>query len=236
MEHAVARQAESAQQVPDNPPEVFLRHPYYTSNPTSPRHGFGEEPRRSLRHVRPLGPQSQHSSSGIPRRRFGSIGGGSERGALPAYQQGLATVIEPSAAARRHTSGDIRIPPWPGHTQSLPNSISQPTFCTTQKGESLPDPHIREQLATFEFGKPTSRPLSALAAPSPAMRHTPPFTSHEITPSTMSMESGYSWSSRANRASDSTPATRRSSMASNVHSLLNPSDDAQADERKRKRT
>lgn len=96
--------------------------------------------------------------------------------------------------------------------------------------------HVRDVLAQYEI-----RPSSG------SRQTTPPLTS-DTTPSTTSAESAWSFggggSKFGSKATDTSAAgTRRSSMASNVHSLLNPAetaetadeDDAMNDDRKRKR-
>jgi hypothetical protein len=75
-------------------------------------------------------------------------------------------------------------------------------------------------------------------------RHaTPPLNSDQTTPTSVA-DNGWTLGPRFPRHESSLPATRRSSMASNVHSLLNPADTAErpdedqhslTDDRKRKR-
>ncbi|KAL9097991.1 MAG: hypothetical protein Q9163_006252 [Psora crenata] len=194
-----------------------------------------------------------HHGPAIPQRRYGSIGTANP---LPNYhrpfqpqtqiatsqpQHPLANVTEPGPnLGRRHTSADIRAPAWPSTGQGSPlasgQSSGQWPSSPTQSGH--PDQHVREQLASYEFGKSRQSVCSHQTS-------TPPLTGNDTTSSTQSIESSWSWGASSkfpSRLLDSAPQTRRSSMASNVHSLLNPAETVEKDEenplgddRKRKR-
>ena len=162
----------------------------------------------------------------------------------------LASVTSPDGPnlARRHTAADIRVPNWTtqggspfGSGQSSSNWPSSPHQTPSQ---SDPDQHVRDVLASYEIGVSRKQP------PPPPQPHpwqqqpmsygsnqtTPPLTtSNDTTPSTLSVDSGWSLSgggkfSNPRHLIDSAPQTRRSSMASNVHSLLNPAETVERDE------
>ena len=229
------------------------------AEPISPQAPSSDERRPSLHAIPPrhstLRPQPPpiHHTAPMAQRRYGSIGTANP---LPNYQRSiqpqtqippslpqhpLANVSEPGPnLGRRHTSADIRVPGWPGHGQGSPLASGESSghwpSSPTHPGLSS-DQNVRDQLASYEFGRPRQSFSSH--------QDTPPLTSHETTPSTLSMESNWSWgagSKYTTRILDSAPQTRRSSMASNVHSLLNPAEtmerdeeDPLGDERKRKR-
>lgn len=248
----------------EDPHESLLsgRQPYFSNmalvEPGSPRADPIEERRPSLHAIPPrpsshrFQPSHVSSTPAMPQRRYGSIGTAQP---LPNYhrpfqqqtqipppmpQHPLANVSEPGLnMGRRHTSADIRVPGWPPHGQGSPTSGQSsghwPSSPTQQAHSS--DQHVRDQLATYEFGKQRQSISSH--------QDTPPSMSNDTTPSTLSVESNWSWGNASKltpRVMDSAPQTRRSSMASNVHSLLNPAETAEreeedplGDERKRKR-
>ena len=249
----------------EDPHESLLsgRQPFFSNmalaEPISPRTGPSDErrssvhpiqPRQSL--VRPQAPPLPHNALST-QRRYGSIGTANP---LPNYQRPfqaqtqiapplpqhpLANVSEPGPnMGRRHTSADIRVPGWPGHGQASPVPSGQSSghwpSSPTQPNLSG-DQQVCDQLASYEFGRPRQSIGSH--------QDTPPLISNDTTPSTLSMESSWSWTAGSKftpRLLDSAPQTRRSSMASNVHSLLNPAETVERDEedmlgeeRKRKR-
>ena len=244
----------------EDPHESLLsgRQPYFgnmaLAEPASPRAGPVEDRRPSLHAIPPrqstLRPQPPPSQPTImPQRRYGSIGTAQP---LPNYhrpyqpqtqippampQHPLANVSEPGPnLGRRHTSADIRVPGWPPHGQGSPpsaeSSVQWPSSPTHRS-----DQNVRDQLASYEFGRPRQSISSH--------QDTPPSMSNDTTPSTLSVDSNWSWAAGSRfppHIMDSAPQTRRSSMASNVHSLLNPAETAErdeedplGDERKRKR-
>ena len=262
MQQDIARQIETMRHY-DDPHESLLsgRHPHFSNMaldaPLSPRQIINEERRPSFQGLppKPNGfrpPVPSHFTTSP--RRYGSIG--TANPPLPNYhrpvqphpqphppptQHPLASVSSPGVnLGRRHTSADIRVPGWPGHqdpnspTASVDSSAHWPP--SPHQTPNAGDQHIRDSLASYEFGAPRKSIGSHHA--------TPPLTS-DTTPSTFSGESGWSFgvSKFPPRHMDSAPQTRRSSMASNVHSLLNPAETAERDEedplgpddRKRKR-
>ena len=171
----------------------------------------------------------------------------------PPTQHPLATALSPPGPnlGRRHTSADIRVPGWPGHGQNIGPGGSGSPFASADSSSQWPsspnqvanshDQHIRDSLASYEFGAPRKQ----IATTSSSNQTTPPLTS-DTTTSTLSVESTWSLGGSkfpgARHLDTSAPPTRRSSMASNVHSLLNPAETAEreeediiVDDRKRKR-
>ncbi|KAF1959803.1 HSF-type DNA-binding domain-containing protein [Byssothecium circinans] len=143
---------------------------------------------------------------------------------------------------RRHTSADIRTHGWP---PQLPPAHSP--YASGQNSSQWPssphrppigggDQQLRDALESYQLPRGPRQQSSR--------QGTPPLTS-DTTPATLSADS--SWSLPGARypfkgIDTPGPPTRRSSMASNVHSLLNPADtqeradeDDPDDARKRKR-
>ena len=259
MNKEIGRQHEMIRAL-EEPHESLLpgRQPYFSNitldpAPLSPRQVAHDDPRRHsvlgaprANFFRP--PVPSHLSSSP--RRYGSIGTANSiptyhRSAHPPHppsQHPLASASSPPGhnLARRHTSADIRLPGWPGHGTASPLASGQSSGhwpSSPNQNHSHGDQHVRDVLAQYEMGG--SRASFASRQP------TPPLTS-DTTPSTLSAESGWSFpgSKFPSRSLDiSAPATRRSSMASNVHSLLNPAETAESrdvdepmsEDRKRKR-
>ena len=232
------------------------------AEPVSPRQVPIEDRRPSLNTFPPRptafrsqAPPVQHNMP-MPQRRYGSIGTANPlpncvrplhtQTQIPQQpsQHPLSMVQEPPGPnmGRRHTSADIRVPGWPGHGHESPMASGQSSAHWPSSPTHAPisgDQHIRDQLASYELGAPRKSFSSH--------QTTPPLTSNDTTPSTMSMDSHWSNPNPLGgpkfqaRHLDSAPQTRRSSMASNVHSLLNPAETAERDEedfgddRKRKR-
>ncbi|MCJ1401496.1 hypothetical protein MMC11_004710 [Xylographa trunciseda] len=232
------------------------RQPYFSNMaidgaPLSPRQAaqddrhpslYGGPPRPSF--FRP--PVPTHLN--ISPRRYGSIGGANpsptfHRPSIPPQpqqvsQHPLASVCEPGPnLARRHTSADIRAPAgWPPQAGSPYESGQDSSHWPSSPNQTLNpgDQQVRDVLAKYELGGP--RRVVDSRQP------TPPLTNE--TQPIMGPEAGWAFggSKFPSRFLDSAPQTRRSSMASNVHSLLNPAetverdeDDATGDDRKRKR-
>jgi HSF-type DNA-binding len=196
---------------------------------------------------------AQYASS--PRQnRFGSISAaqpspGFSRPPLPPQPHPLSSVIAPPPnLARRHTSADIREHGWPvpnqnGSPYASGNSSvqwppSSPHHTPQQQphvGVGLSNPNdqgLRDHLAAYEINGPRRQTVSIARQPSP------PGVDN------VGWSLGASKFPRPSFELHSAPATRRSSMASNVHSLLNPAETAErededgggmGDERKRKR-
>ena len=228
--------------------------------PVSPRQAPIDERRTSLHAVpprttmfRPPVPQ-QHHNMPMPQRRYGSIGTANplpnyhrplqsqSHAVPPAVQHPLANVQEPPGngpnLGRRHTSADIRLPGWPGHNQGTGSPLASgqssghwPSSPMQAPAPAPEDQSVRDQLNSYSFGAPRQSIGSS-------HQTTPPLTSNETTPSALSAESGWSNFGGGNKfppggarhLDSSAPQTRRSSMASNVHSLLNPAETAERDE------
>ncbi|KAF2107861.1 HSF-type DNA-binding-domain-containing protein [Lophiotrema nucula] len=195
----------------------------------------------------------------ISPRRYGSIGTGNyspSSARTPASHQpppppppaiqhpggGLGSSTSPPYNLyRRHTSADIRTHGW------QPQPPSHSPYASGQNSTQWPssphrapigggDQQLRDALESYQLPRGPRQQSSR--------QGTPPLTS-DTTPSTLSADS--SWSLPGPRfgfkgIDTPGPPTRRSSMASNVHSLLNPAETAErADEddpdeaRKRKR-
>jgi hypothetical protein len=263
MQKDIARQLELVRAL-EYPHESLLsgRQPYFSNMtldaPLSPRQlpqDHSDSRRTSIADIH--APRQSIFRAPVPPhlaispRRYGSIGGANHS---PKYQRSplppqpppqphpLSAVTSPPVGpnlARRHTSADIRIPGWPGHGGSPfasgNSSVQWPSSPNRTPNPS--DQHVRDVLAQYEMGGPRRQNGSRQA--------TPPLTT-DNTPSTLSADSSWSLGNpRFPRPSDnmSAPGTRRSSMASNVHSLLNPAETAErgdedetfGEDRKRKR-
>lgn len=260
MQQDIARQLEMMRHFDDPHESLLSgRQPHFSSMaidaPLSPRQVINEDRRPSFQGVphrtaafRPPIPSHFNTSP----RRYGSIGTANpplanyHRPVQPHVQphiqpqqphppHPLASVCSPPGPnlGRRHTSADIRLPGWSGNhdpnspTASADSSAHWPS--SPHQTSSIGDQHVRDTLASYEFGAPRKSISSQQA--------TPPLTS-DTTPSAFSGESGWSFGGGGGGASkfpprqhlDSAPNTRRSSMASNVHSLLNPAETAERDE------
>jgi hypothetical protein len=201
---------------------------------------------------------AQYASS--PRQnRFGSISiaqpsPGFSRPPPPPQPHPLSSVVSPPPnLARRHTSADIREHGWPAQNQNgngspyvsgdssvqwPPSSPHHTPQQQTHVGVGLPNPSdqgLRDQLAAYEINGPRRQTVSVAPQPSP-----PPGLGVD----NVGWSLGVSKFPRPSFELHSAPATRRSSMASNVHSLLNPAETMErddedgaglGDERKRKR-
>ena len=187
----------------------------------------------------------------------------------PPTQHPLASVYEPPSTTlgsslsvgpnmgRRHTSHDIRATPgWQNQSahspfESGPSSSNWPS--SPNPAPNSTDQHVRDVLASYEIGG--SRRSVANGGlgggggggggPFDSRQHTPPMTNDTSPSGTLGVPDN-AWnfgpSKFPHRLLDSAPQTRRSSMASNVHSLLNPAetverdeDDPMGEDRKRKR-
>ncbi|KAI4143125.1 MAG: hypothetical protein LQ341_003007 [Variospora aurantia] len=246
----IARQLEMMRHF-DDPHESLLsgRQPHFSSMaldaPLSPRQIVNEDRRPSFHGIshrttafRPPVPSHFNTSP----RRYGSIG--TANPPLPNYHRPMQPHVQPQPPhpphplasvcsppgpnlGRRHTSADIRVPDWPGQQDPMSPAASAESSAhwpsSPHRTPSTSDQHVRDTLASYEFGAPRKSGSSQQA--------TPPLTS-DTTPSAFSGESGWSFGASRfpPRHLDSAPNTRRSSMASNVHSLLNPAETAERDE------
>ncbi|KAF2263774.1 hypothetical protein CC78DRAFT_266944 [Lojkania enalia] len=272
MQRDIARHTEMLRALEEPQEPLSARQQYFSqldsanAPPLSPRQvpqdNFNEQRRGSLAGSSRQGPFKPPVPAhiAISPRRYGSIGTGNyspSSARTPASHQpppppppsiqhpgstlGNST-SPPYNLYRRHTSADIRTYGWPpqppshspytsGHNSSQwPSSPHR-----TPIGEH--DQQLRDTLEKYK--------LSGGPRQQSSRQGTPPLTS-DTTPSTLSADSWSLPGARfpvALKGFDTPgPPTRRSSMASNVHSLLNPAETAErADEddpdeaRKRKR-
>lgn len=172
---------------------------------------------------------------------------------LPPMQHPLASVQSPNLA-RRHTAADIRVgswsgqhgqqPPLPSHAGSspyAPGHVSGP-WPSSPHRTPVGDQEIRNTLAQYEIGGsgPRSRRPSPPQDPSSNSGNS---ANSLLTPGAASSSSRAAAAASADEAGwqlpgqkypfrsfESGPPTRRSSMASNVHSLLNPAETAERPE------
>ena len=229
----------------DDPHESLLsgRQPYFSHMalepaPLSPRQTAQDERRPSLLGAPPrqsLFRPPVPSHLNISPRRYGSIGtvNPSPNFQRPVITQAppsassqhpLASVYEPSAnLARRHTSADIRVPGWPPQAGS-PFDSGQSSAHWPSSPNRTPNPgdqQVRDVLAQYEIGGSRQSYDNR--------HHTPPLT-NDHHPTALGGENAWSFNGPKFPRLDSAPQTRRSSMASNVHSLLNPAETAERDE------
>lgn len=187
----------------------------------------------------PPPPPPPHHSSVSP-RRCGSVGNGRySPGSLrshgppppPPPPYSLSSMHSSAASAaglgRRHTSADIRLHGWQGPAGSPfasgQSSVQWPSSPKRTSNAGDHSQHVRDVLARYEM--PQHPP------PYGSSRQiTPPLT-NDTTPSTTSADGAWSFAgsrtvSKCTEATTVGSFSRRSSMASNVHSLLNPPDAA----------
>ena len=259
MQREVARQLDVVRAL-ESPHELLLsgRQPYFANMsldpgpPLSPRQVPQDDSRRPsvldgprANMIRP--PVPTHLSASP--RRYGSIGTANSspnfnRPHAPPQQPGphpLSAVSSPPGPnlARRHTSADIREHgrPVTGGSPFGPGNASAQWPPSPQRTANASDQHVRDVLAQYEMGGPRRQ--------HDVSRHATPPPSADAAPSALNAESGWAIGGpKFPRHTDSSlPATRRSSMASNVHSLLNPAetvetrdeDGMMVEDRKRKR-
>ncbi|EED18363.1 flocculation suppression protein [Talaromyces stipitatus ATCC 10500] len=207
---------------------------------------------------------SQHLA--VSPRRYGSTGAGHfspgySRPPLPPQQQQqppipppISTATSPSDSAmlaRRHTSADIRQHGWPPSGIQTAGNSSGPWPSSPHRLPTSSEQQVRDVLAQYEItGSRRRIQLSRQATPplGPPDQPGPPTLSASASSQHLTVDPAWSAGSsnggpRYPRYDNSLPATRRSSMASNVHSLLNPTDTSERPEeddqiledRKRKR-
>lgn len=169
----------------------------------------------------------------------------------------LSHMTSPSAnLSRRHTSADIRVQGWQGGPPPLPNYVRGGSpYASGQSSSAWPssprasanagDQQIRDALAQYELPQVSHASSRQHSPPPPLEGGIPTFANGFGSSYANSNDIG--WQLPGPRypfkgLETPGPLTRRSSMASNVHSLLNPADTAERegeddgpDERKRKR-
>jgi len=238
---------------PFEPPYSGSR-PYFSNlslegAPISPRQLAQDDHRRPPPMAQPPRPggfrPAVPSHLSITPRRYGSIGTGTAASSPsslryqvvpppPPVPHPLAAVTTPPMnLARRHTSADIRVQPWPnnpsqyGTEQQPPQWPSSPKRGPTDTSE---DQRIRESFSSYSI-QGASQSRSNLSRPS-----TPPFGNTNGTAESLGT---WSWgSSRGDKfggtgfgasglfKDSSGPPTRRGSMAH----ILNPAETAERDE------
>ncbi|THC95757.1 hypothetical protein EYZ11_004754 [Aspergillus tanneri] len=264
MQAELEKHLDAVRAIEQNPdPYLSVRQPYVPTvsvdpgPPLSPRQIPQEDARRQSMMdasrpnlIRPPVP----SHLAVSPRRYGSIGGGNSSpgynrpqvpSVIPPQPHPLSSVSSPPGPnlARRHTSADIRQHGWPPPGVSpfpsthQPASAAAPWSPSPHRTPTSSEQQVRDVLAQYEMGAPRRLQETSRNA-------TPPFSLDQTT-STPNADSGWTLGGhRFPRQESSLPATRRSSMASNVHSLLNPADTAErpdedqhamVDDRKRKR-
>ncbi|TLD37554.1 HSF-type DNA-binding-domain-containing protein [Venturia nashicola] len=198
-------------------------------------------------------PHATHLS--ISPRRYGSIGSGHNYSpssarpighppslpAPPPMQHPLATVSSPPMnLSRRHTSADIRQHGWPPGQQGANHSPYASGHNSTQWPSSphrgpidrIDENHeLRNSLASYRLsGNDSSQHGSRQPTPPPHMA-TDLSSQRDDLPQGQWALPGPKFNLGSFRTQDtSAPATRRSSMASNVHNLLNPAGAGDEDE------
>ena len=159
----------------------------------------------------------------------------------PQQQHPLATMTSPpSNLPRRHTSADIRVQGWEGGQPPPPGPYGQGTspYQSGQSSGAWPssprtaanpgDQQIRDTLAQYELPRvhhPGSRPHS----PGPTDSGPPSFNNNSFATPSYANPNDAGWQLPGARFpfKGLADGSRRSSMASNVHSLLNPADTAE---------
>lgn len=162
----------------------------------------------------------------------------------------------PTSLPRRHTSADIRLQGWQGGPLPLSYGQGGSPNASGQSSSAWPssprvaagpgDQQLQDALAQYELPR-ASHLSSRQASPPPPHDSSGPHFSNSFAPASYANTNDAGWQLPGPRypfrgIETSGPPTRRSSMASNVHSLLNPADTAERegedegpDERKRKR-
>lgn len=187
-------------------------------------------------------------------RRYGSIGTGSGThsplSTRPSYlppppppppqQHPLANALTsppPASLARRHTSADIRVHTWNGQPQQYQQGSSP--YASGQSSAAWPssprqtaqpgDQQLRDSLASYELPRASNTNSRQPSPPPPHEVGAPSFASSFGGSYANPNDAGWQIPSARSflKGLDTGPPTRRSSMASNVHSLLNPADTAE---------
>ncbi|KAH8690958.1 HSF-type DNA-binding-domain-containing protein [Talaromyces proteolyticus] len=263
MQREIERQLDTVRGL-ETPHESLLssrQQPFYANvtaeagPPLSPRQMPQDDSRRpsladvsKSNSIRP--PVPQHLA--VSPRRYGSIGAGH---ASPGYRpppppqqppvpHPLSSVSSPPGPnlTRRHTSADIRQHGWPPTGVSpfanASGNSSGPWPSSPHRAPISSEQQVRDVLAQYEISGPRRR--------TDIPRHATPPLGGEPLPLSSHLNVDSTWPGGGPKFphnNSSLPATRRSSMASNVHSLLNPTDTAErpeeedslSEDRKRKR-
>lgn len=176
-------------------------------------------------------------------RRYGSIGAGTTASSPSSLRYQLAppppqpaphplttVTTPPGSLARRHTSADIRVHPWPNNSSQYGNEPQPPQWPPSPKGgaSDVEGQRIRESFSSYSIQGATSQGFTNTSRPS-----TPPFGSNNgAPPETLGT---WSWGSRGDKfggtgfgsqgllKDNSGPPTRRGSMAH----ILNPAETAE---------
>jgi len=178
----------------------------------------------------------------ISPRRYGSIGSGnsayspsSARTPVapppppPQPQHPLATVSSPPTnLPRRHTSADIRLHGWAGGSAAAPTTRGHSPYASGHSSAAWPSSparpaaddanQLRSALAAYELPRAGARAARAPSPPPPPALPVPPYAGDRDDAGWALPGARYTFRGLETSA----PPTRRSSMASNVHSLLNP--------------
>ncbi|PIA98004.1 Transcription factor SFL1 [Cercospora beticola] len=158
----------------------------------------------------------------------------------PPQQHPLATMTSPPTnVPRRHTSADIRLQGWEGGqppplaqyptgTSPYQSGQSSGAWPSSPRGPTNPgDQQIRDTLAQYELPR-VSHPGSRPHSPGPPESGPPSFNNSFAPPSYANPnDAGWQLPGARFPFKGLTDGSRRSSMASNVHSLLNPADTAE---------
>lgn len=144
----------------------------------------------------------------------------------------------PASLARRHTSADIRVHGWNGQSQQQYPPGSSP-YASGQSSAVWPsspratahpgDQQLRDSLASYELSRASNTNSRHPSPPPPHETGAPSFASSFGGSYANPNDAGWQIPSARSffKGLDTGPPTRRSSMASNVHSLLNPADTAE---------
>jgi hypothetical protein len=148
----------------------------------------------------------------------------------------------PANLARRHTSADIRVHGWSGGP--LPSQLNHGSspYASGQSSSAWPssprasanpgDQQLRDALAQYELPRPSNTGSRQPSPPPPHETGAPSFTSSFGGSYANTNDAGWQlpgarYPFKGTGLETPGPPTRRSSMASNVHSLLNPADTAE---------
>ena len=234
--------------------------------PLSPRQRpFDESRRSSLQTARmPSVRPSVAPPASMSPRRYGSIANGSGTYS-PAYNrsnylpppppppplQQANAGASPGNLARRHTSADIRVQGWNGTQPPSQFPQGSSPYASGESSSAWPssprqvaqagDMQLRDALAQYDMRRASNAGSRQHSPPPPHETGLPAFNNSFGGSYANPSDAGWQLPG-ARYPFKGLETSRRSSMASNVHSLLNPADTAEregedepGDERKRKR-